>query len=185
MIRLTGGQLNGRQIGSPKNKAIRPTTSRVRESVFAKIQPKLYEARFLDLFAGSGIMGLEALSRGASFVMAVEKHPGHAQLIRENYQKLCVLPEHYKILNLDAEHLMAKTSDEKESAFDVIYLDPPYGYRPMEKLVANILKNHWLAPKGLLLIEQGAQDNRLSDIEYPEVEYKSYGDTVLGFYPTS
>ncbi len=185
MIRLTGGRLNGRQINSPKNKAIRPTTGRVRKSLFAKIHPRLTEARFLDLFAGSGIMGLEALSRGASFVMAVEKKPAHTRLIRENYHTLEIPREQHKILTLDVEHLMAKPRQETELPFDVIYLDPPYGYWAMKKLIANILLHHWLTPDGLILMEQGKRDPELSgtsDLDTPyTIEYKDYSDTVIGF----
>ncbi len=176
MIRLTGGQLNGRQIASPKNRDIRPTTGRVRESVFSKIQPRLYDARFVDLFAGTGVMGLEALSRGAGFVMAVEKHPVHARLIRENYEKLGIAPEQHKILNLDVERFVEKSSDKTQLPFDLIYLDPPYGYPEMEKLINQLTKHGWLASDGLILIEQGADDPKLSNFDY-----KSYGDTVLGF----
>ena len=155
MIRITAGVYRGRQIKSPADKAIRPTTSRVRESVFARIQFELPDARFLDCFSGSGLMGIEAVSRGAGFVMAVEKQLPHVKLIEANYQQLKVSLDRYQVLRYDVDKLLSQPPKEIVAPFQFVYMDPPYGYPAAQALVHNLLQNGWLASEGKILLEQG------------------------------
>src|SRR5690606_21137258 len=122
----TGGKWRGRGIQSPPRGAeIRPTTSLMRESVFNRVQSMIDGGRFLDLFAGSGIMGLEALSRGAAFVLAVEKDPRQIRVLRQNAEALQADESQYRLMQRDAVALAGKKNPD--APFDIVFADPPYG----------------------------------------------------------
>ncbi len=120
-MNITAGKFKGQKIVAPDEKITRPTLSKVRMSVFNTLQALIdFEGKsFLDMYAGSGIMGLEALSRGFSNATAFEKHPKVAQIIKNNYKKFTPHPE---LFIGDA----VKLAKKKEKTFDVIYIDPPY-----------------------------------------------------------
>ncbi len=147
-LRIVGGQFRGRTLKSPKGDQTRPTTSMAREAVFNICQEWVPGARFLDLFAGSGAMGLEAISRGASFATFIEKNKHAAQCIRENAE-LLQIQEQTQILAIDAALALPKLL----SPYDLIYIDPPY-----EKETAHLLETiaslKLLAPRGLLFLEE-------------------------------
>lgn len=176
MIRITGGTLRGRSIESPpRSKDIRPTTSLMRESIFNSLQQDIAGSRFLDLFAGSGIMGLEALSRGAAFVLAIEKDPRQAQLIRQNYLKMKLSETHAKIVTADVDRLIGRAN--REAPFDIVFLDPPYGYAALPQLVGNLQALDWIQPGGRIIAEHGSREADL-----PGFSRKLYGDSSLSFF---
>lgn len=177
MIRITGGQWRGRYIDSPKTKDIRPTTGLVRESLFSRIQSQLQGARFLDLFAGSGLIGIEALSRGATYVLAVEKTPAHFRLIENNYAKLGISSTQSRILRQDALALAA--SPNPEGPFDIAYLDPPYGFPALETITQHLIINGWVT--GLIIIEQSSREPNLTGIHVKSYIQKNFGETRLNF----
>ena len=165
MIRIIGGKYKGRTLESPRrSQEVRPTTSITRESVFNRFQQELPGARFLDLFAGSGVMGIEALSRGAESVLIVEKDPAHCRLIRRNYEKIGIPiaepREHKEAPNLllctDVARLVARPC--QSAPFDVVFADPPYGWPDLPGLVANLETNHWLTENAVLIIEHGCRE---------------------------
>lgn len=175
MIRITGGQLRGRTIESPpKSRQVRPTTALIRESVFSRIQYQLPGARFLDLFAGSGIMGLEAISRGAEFVLAIELHPEQSRMIRKSYAALNIPESQGKVVQYDAQKLLLKPCVEEP--FDIIFMDPPYGFEALQQLADAIIQNGWLKPEGIILIEHGNREPELLGFAR-----KVYGDSVLSY----
>lgn len=177
MIRITGGKYRGRRIDSPRDKAVRPTTGMVRESLFNRLQGLLpgglSNCRFLDLFAGSGLMGLEALSRGAAFVMAVEKHPQHLRLIQQNYETLDVDPTFYHLVRGDVKDVVQKPWNE--APFNVIFMDPPYGTVALEEIVNALRQNGWLCPEGgqIFIEESKSTPTPLG------FERRDFGDTTL------
>ena len=175
MIRISGGKFHGRVIASPKNKAVRPTTGMVRESLFSMIQQHMPGSRFLDLFAGSGLMGIEALSRGAEFVLAVEQQRDHVRLIQENYAKLGISVEQAKVIPMDVFRFTERPN--KESAFDIIFADPPYGLAGLDKMIAGIHANGWLTPEGIIIIENSSRETMPDGFTL-----KPYGDTALFLY---
>lgn len=176
MIRITGGKLLRQTIESPpRSREVRPTTSMMRESIFNRLQAQVPGCRFLDLFAGSGIMGLEALSRGASFVLAVELHPEQCRLIRKNYAKLKIPESQGKIIQFDVEKLLAKPCQEEP--FDIIFMDPPYGLEKLSTLAIQCRTHGWLKPGGVLIIEHGSREPEL-----PDFTRKIYGDSALSFF---
>lgn len=173
MIRISGGEFRGRQIESPKQSAaVRPTTSMMRESLFSSLQQVIPGCRFMDLFAGSGLMGIEALSRGAVFVLAVESHREHLKLIQNNYAKLGIEIEQAKAIQMDVLALMAKTN--LHEPFDVVFLDPPYGFADLQTLVAHIEANGWLVEGGWLIVEHGAREPELQGFTR-----KQFGDSAM------
>lgn len=140
-IKLTGGQWCGRVLAVPKGDKVRPTTGRVRESVLQKIAPYLAEARMLDGFAGSGLMGFECLSRGAATVTAVEQSPQHAKVITANAGLLGVTPMRYQLKVMPLQRYLAKPLPPDQPAYTVVYLDPPYAFNEWPHLLT-LLKTH-------------------------------------------
>lgn len=172
MLRLTGGQYGGRTIAVPKHNHVRPTTARVRDSLFQKLQPELLGARFLDLFAGSGVIGLEALSRGAAFVLAVEQDKPQCRAIQAAYEKLAIPPEAFRIACRPVETLLAKAP---EQPYDLVYLDPPYGSKSLDGVVQALIQQAWVQPNGWVIVEHAPKDA----LPFEAFESRSYGDTVV------
>ena len=139
----------------------RPTTDRIKETLFNILQPELLECRFLDLFSGSGGIGIEALSRGASYAVFVEKNPKAAACIRENLA-FTKLAENGKLLNMDV--LQALRSLEGGEAIDCIFMDPPYEH-DLEKTVLEYLAGSTLADENTLIIVEADLSTDFSYVE--------------------
>ena len=142
-MRIVGGEFRGRTLIGFKGLDVRPTSDMARESLFNIINASIYGSAFLDLFSGTGAMGLEALSRGAKAVVLNDISRESVKIIRENATKLGVL-DRVSILNRDALTLLDTTADK----FDFVYIDPPYktdlGKRAVEK-VARVLSDNGIA----------------------------------------
>ena len=126
----------------------RPTTDRIKETLFNILQPQLLDCRFLDLFSGSGGIGIEALSRGSSYAVFVEKNPKACSCIRENLS-FTKLAENGKLLNMDV--LQALHSLEGKGAFDIIFMDPPYN-QELERQVLEYLRDSTVVDENTLII---------------------------------
>lgn len=151
----------------------RPTTDRIKETLFNILQPELLECRFLDLFSGSGGIGIEALSRGASYTVFVEKNPKAAACIRENLA-FTKLAEDGKLLNMDV--LQALRSLEGKGVFDIIFMDPPYN-NELERQVLEYLKDSTVADKNTLIIVEADLQTDFSYVEslgYRQLRSKEY-----------
>jgi 16S rRNA (guanine(966)-N(2))-methyltransferase RsmD len=179
MIRIIAGEFRGRKLDTPKDESVRPTGQRVRESVFNILQNKLIDARVLDLFAGSGAFGLEALSRGAALAVFVDQDPQHAKLVSGNIEKLGVT-KRTKVINADYERAVYSMAS-KGNKFDFVYVDPPYmaGYytKAIELLFTTKLLNDGATvivehPVGMELDLQG-----LCNI----VDVRTYGKMAVSF----
>jgi len=147
-LRIVGGAFRGRILKSPKSDNTRPTTSMLREAVFNICSQQIEGARFLDLFAGSGAMGFEALSRGANFATFIERDSHAAQCIKENAALLGV---EAKVQLFKAPVL--KVLPRLEGPYDLIYIDPPYAQETLHILAA-IHQHRLLAPEGTLFLEE-------------------------------
>jgi len=148
-MRIVAGEHRGARIFAPKGQATRPTSDRVREAAFNLIGP-VDEATVLDLFAGSGAMGLEALSRGAASATFVESDRDAVRSLERNLEKLRVTGA--KVVPRDV--LQALATDRR--TYDLILCDPPYGYADHDRLAPYLVKV--LAPDGLLVYETGARE---------------------------
>jgi 16S rRNA (guanine966-N2)-methyltransferase len=153
-VRIIAGQWRGRPIEAPSGIATRPTADRVRETLFSMLASRLgtfEDLRIADLFAGSGALGLEALSRGAASATFVEKDPGAAKVIKRNAEKLGAA-DRVQVLGGSALAL------SQAPAFDLIFADPPYGPGSGTAVVDAVSKAGWLAPGGWMSIETSRDD---------------------------
>jgi 16S rRNA (guanine(966)-N(2))-methyltransferase RsmD len=151
--RIIAGRGKGRRLSMPKGAETRPTGARVRQTLFDILAPKLPGARFLDAFAGSGAVGLEALSRGALKVVLVDSSPAAVAKIRENAAALGEVGGEVQVFRQDARVALIALA-ERGARFDVIYLDPPYDSDLYEPVIALVGEEGLLEHGGILVAER-------------------------------
>jgi 16S rRNA (guanine966-N2)-methyltransferase len=177
MLRVIAGQLKGRKLDAPDWEGLRPTSDRLRETLFNVLALRIVGARFLDGFAGTGAVGIEALSRGAAHVTFVEQDPRAAKLIEANLQR-CAVTDRYAIIR----HGFAGALGGADTArFDLIFLDPPYGRAALiDALDAAVPLT---GPETLLVIEHARRDEAPAE-QGPlhRTRVLRSGDSALGFY---
>lgn len=160
-MRIVGGQFKGRALAAPKGRATRPTSDRAREAVFnvlahADWAPDLDGIRVIDLFAGSGALGLEAMSRGAGFCLFVETDAAARGAIRDNIDALQLFG-HTRLHRRDATALGDKPSN-LGAPFDLVFLDPPYGKGFGEKALQRLIEGQWVGEQACAVLEVGADE---------------------------
>ncbi len=161
-MRIIAGIYRGRKLETPSDKDIRPTTDKMRERIFSMLQharyPDLYGAKVMDVFAGTGALGLEALSRGASHVTFVEKSPKSIALLNKNIAAM-------KVEN-DVSLIKSRATNLKAAPApcDIIFMDPPYGRSLLAPSIACLLDGNWLAGGGVIIAELKKDE----DFEIPE-----------------
>lgn len=180
-MRIVGGEFRGRPLAAPRTDAIRPTTDRTREALFNvlahRYPEKLAGGRVLDLFAGTGALGLEALSRGASYGVFIEQTAEGRALIRANVEALG-LTGRTKIFRRDAAGL----GDTGNIApFDLVFADPPYGKGLGERALQSARAGGWLARGALCMVEESAAAAFDPGPGFSVVDARSYGDTIIRF----
>ena len=151
-LRIVAGKWRSRVLRIADAPGLRPTSERIRETLFNWLAPMLPGARCLDLFAGTGALGLEALSRGAASVVFVERSATVADLLRENVTQLG--SENAAVVQTDALRFLATDGPER---FDIIFLDPPFADADYEELCRLLQKNGWLAAGARVYLEQPTQ----------------------------
>jgi 16S rRNA (guanine966-N2)-methyltransferase len=178
-MRIVGGRLRGRPLAGPTSQAIRPTADRLRESLFNILvhayDDPVTDARVLDLFAGTGALGLEALSRGAAFALFIDEGAPARALLRENVATLG-LGGVSRIFRRDATRLGAAHPIE---AFSLAFLDPPYGRGLAEEALASARAGGWLTPGALAVVEEAAKPGFNVPEGFEELERRSYDDSAL------
>lgn len=147
-LRIIGGEWRGRKLRFPDAPNLRPTPDRVRETIFNWLMPVIHGARCLDLFAGSGALGLEALSRGAAYATFVDSHVKVTRAIKSHLDTLDA-NDKAKVIQLDG----TKYLQTEATQFDVVFLDPPYQSDFMAKVIPLLENNGWLASHALLYLE--------------------------------
>jgi len=166
-LRIISGSARGRRLQAPGERfgrSIRPTSDRAREALFSILGPRVVGARVLDLFAGTGALGLEALSRGASEAVFVDGQAAVVALIRKNIA-LCGFADQAFVQRRDLSRGVAfLASGPGPASFDLVFLDPPYGGKLGQLLLAALAKSQLLAPAALVVAEDAAAE------EYPEQE---------------
>ncbi|MDR6756235.1 16S rRNA (guanine966-N2)-methyltransferase [Mycoplana sp. BE70] len=181
-MRIVGGTLRGRALATPKGADIRPTADRTRESLFnilAHAYPEHVDgARVLDLFAGTGAVGLEAISRGARAVLFVEQGVEGRGLIHTNIEAFG-LQGKAKIFRRDATSLGGVGTMEP---FDFLFADPPYALGLGEKALDAAAKGGWLVPGALAILEERADVTPAAVDGYEPLEVRTFGDTRMHFY---
>lgn len=178
-VRIVGGKFRGRALVTPTTNSIRPTTDRTRESLFNilahSFPDKVEGGRVLDLFAGTGALGLEALSRGARYAVFVEESAEGRGILRQNIEAFG-LQGQTKVLRRDACKLGEAGTMEP---FDLIFADPPYGRRMGEKALLSALEGRWLNPDALLVLEEDAEASLELDERFVVHEERHYGGTII------
>jgi 16S rRNA (guanine966-N2)-methyltransferase len=153
-LRIIAGKYRGRNLKSPPSLEVRPTSDRLRETLFNVIAPRIEGARFLDLCAGSGAVGIEALSRGASDVTFVDKSRKMCALVEANLD-LCRVPEEQtNVFQAEAADYLSRSRKQKAAPWDMVFFDPPYitDYLQVLELLGATTEN-LLAEEGLLIVE--------------------------------
>ena len=184
-MRIVAGVHKGRPIAAPKGLSTRPTTDRVREAVFNKLAhaawgPDFEGARVIDLFAGSGALGLEAISRGAAFVLFVETDPGARGAIRTNVEAL-QLYGCTRLHRRDATDMGAKP-EKVGPPFDLAFLDPPYGKGLGEVALGRLIEGEWVRPGALAVLEESARVELGATPGWELIDQLAAGDTVVRFF---
>ncbi|MBD3669881.1 MAG: 16S rRNA (guanine(966)-N(2))-methyltransferase RsmD [Gammaproteobacteria bacterium] len=152
VLRLIGGTWRGRKIQFPPVEGIRPTPDRIRETLFNWLAPVIHDARCLDLFAGSGAIGFEALSRGAAQVVMVEREHRVADYLRQTGAELG--PEsRLRVVQADALKLLAAGRPAETEAFDIVFLDPPFRRDLLSGALDALSEGNWLAPGAVVYAE--------------------------------
>lgn len=182
MTRIIGGSAGGRRLVTPRGQSTRPTSDRVREALFSAVESwcgSLSGLRFLDLYAGSGAVGLEARSRGAGVVTLVEHDKHTAGLIGQNVKALGF--NHVEVLNADVTTTLLRTPP---APYDVVFLDPPYPTpnAEIERALGALVGHDWLSPEALVVVERSARDDPPA---WPDglagSRDRKYGETLLRY----
>jgi 16S rRNA (guanine966-N2)-methyltransferase len=181
-MRVVGGQFRGRPLATPKDDRLRPTSDRVREAVFNILihgipDFTLEGAKVLDLFAGTGALGIEALSRGAAFCLFVEQEAEARGLIRRNIDAFG-LAGVTRVFRRDATDLgPAGTRNQ----FTLLFADPPYGRGLAEKALASAAAGGWLAPNGIAVVEEADRSTLVLPAAFEEIDRRVWGSTQVVF----
>ncbi len=180
-VRIVGGEFRGRALATPRSNAIRPTSDRTREAVFNVIAhaypANLEGARVLDLFAGTGAFGLEALSRGASHGVFIEESAEGRGLIRDNVEAFG-LQGRTKIFRRDATSI---GSVGTIAPFGLVFADPPYGKGLAERALVAAIDGGWLKPDALVVVEEASTSPFQPPSGLATVDRRDYGDTTVTF----
>ena len=179
-LRVISGAARGRRLKSVPGDSTRPITDRAKESLFNILSSDIADSRFLDLFAGTGSVGIEALSRGAAYARFIDKHPQAIKTILANL-KSTQLEQHAETRRMDAFKLLLQPADDR---FDYIYIAPPQ-YKRIWKQALHYLDQHpdWLAEAAWVIVQ-------IHPVEYEEIlltnleefDQRRYGSTILIFY---
>lgn len=178
MTRIIAGTYGGRRIQTPKGDGTRPTSDRVREALFSSLESELGgfdDLHVLDLFAGSGALGLEALSRGAEHAVLVEASAKAASVIQANVRDLGASAA---VQRVKAE---TYTQQSRDSAFDLVFVDPPYAMETatVARLVAELAENS--ATEALFVVERATRDPFAWPAGVDAIRHRKYGETTLWF----
>lgn len=178
-MRVIAGKARGMKLKTIEGLDTRPTIDRIKETLFNIIAFDLPEAKVLDIFAGSGAIGIEALSRGAAQAVFVESNPSCVQVIRENLLHT-KLSEWATVLPTDMQKALSALKDDGES-FDIIFMDPPYDSDLAQAALQEILTRNLIKPEGFIVVESGTGIALSFPKEFLVFREKTYKTTTLTF----
>lgn len=183
-MRIVAGKFKGRTVMAPDNRATRPTSDRARQAIFnilehADFAPGMAGARVIDLFAGSGALGLEALSRGAAFCLFVETDADARGAIRTNADTFGLFGQ-TRIHRRDAADLGTMPAADGPG-FDIAFIDPPYGNGLGEKALDGLRAGGWLQPGALVVLERGSDEPALTAPGFQVLDERTYGAAKVWF----
>jgi len=179
MVRIIAGDARGRVVKTEPGRELRPTLDRVKEGMFSAMGPLVPGARVLDLFAGCGNLGLEALSRGAQHVVFVEVKPGRCRLVRENLETLGY-SDRAHVIQADAVRYLGEGGGRN---FDLVLADPPYGAGFVRRVVERLALGDVVGSGGMICIQHSPDELPPEQVEGLEFYRRGcYGDTVVTFF---
>lgn len=181
-MRVISGSARGLKLNSPINNDVRPTTDRVKESMFNIISSRVYDGDVLDLFAGSGALGIECISRGASKVVFCDKSKDSIDVLKSNLEKIKCDKSVYEIIAGDFRNALKKIPSKKISSFDIIFIDPPYYEGLFEEAINLIVENNILCEDGIIVVEHDSNTDLPDFSNIYKIKEKKYGMTKLTFY---
>ncbi len=178
-MRIVAGEFRGRKLHAPRGQDIRPTTDRVKEAVFSMVAPRIPGAAVLDLFAGSGALGLEALSRGADRVVFVDRSPRAIELVKANVA-LCGVEDRCRVILGAGEQIVKRLAADGER-FHLFFLDPPYGKGHVEEALS--LLGALTHPDGMVIAECHVKDEPPKRCGgWVRIKERRYGDTLIAVF---
>jgi 16S rRNA (guanine966-N2)-methyltransferase len=185
-VRITGGRFGGRVLAGPSDEGVRPTSDKVRQAVFNVLAHNdfgcgfsLENTRVVDLFAGTGAMGLEALSRGARYCLFVDDSAESRALVRQNVEAFA-LTGITKVWRRDATTL-GPLSANSGGPFELAFLDPPYRHDLLAPALQSLRNGDWLAPGALIVAEYHVDEDLPESGGFEKLDARSYGDTSVAF----
>jgi 16S rRNA (guanine966-N2)-methyltransferase len=179
-LRVVAGRWRGRTLRAPRGMAVRPTTDRVREAIFSVLGERVAGAKVLDLFAGTGAMAIEALSRGACGAVLVESFPPAVEVLKANLSSLGALSA--VCLSMDYRKALRHLASRKET-FSLVFLDPPYGRGLLDRASEALEQAGVLRPGAMVVAESAARDpDAAVPAGWVPASERRYGDTRVAYY---
>jgi 16S rRNA (guanine966-N2)-methyltransferase len=180
MLRIGGGIANGRRLRTVSGQRVRPTSGRVRQALFSVLQDRIADTVFVDLFAGTGSVGLEALSHGAQHVYFVERDRHTLQVLQRNISH-CELADRTTVVGHALPQALKRLPDDVQA--DIIFLDPPYASDLAEQTIDALSRHVLLAPHGMVIWQHAVQHLAPTRVLGLSLwQRRRYGDTQLSFY---
>jgi 16S rRNA (guanine(966)-N(2))-methyltransferase RsmD len=177
-MRIIAGQYRGKNLSAGSDLSIRPITNRLKETIFSIIHEYVSDKRILDLFSGSGSLGIEALSRGARHLTFVEREESSIKVLNKNLKDLHIDPKYIKIVKSDVLEYLEKNSND----YHLIFSDPPFKYPFLQQMVNQVFVNDHLVRNGLVVLHHEI-DNPLNEdnVPYKLLKQKKIGRSILSF----
>ena len=182
-MRVISGTLKGKKLFAPRGVSLRPTSDRVRESIFDILQGALAGRRVLDLFAGTGAMGIEALSRGAGSAVFIENQKSSLETLRKNLSG-CRLEGVSRVLGGEIEEGL-RVLEGQGGQFELIFLDPPYGKGLARRTLGRLAESRILLPETLVVAEHSPVEELEGIFPLARVDFRKYGGTRISFFRNS
>lgn len=179
-MRVIGGSLKGKKLFSAKGLNLRPTSDRVKESIFDILQDQFQGWNVLDLFAGTGALGIEALSRGAKRAVFVEGNKRSLGALRRNIEE-CRLKEQSEVLGREVQATI-KILEARGESFELIFLDPPYGRGLARRILEALSGNSIVTPDTLVVAEHSISEGIESIPSLKRIDLRKYGRTLISFF---
>jgi 16S rRNA (guanine966-N2)-methyltransferase len=180
-LRIISGEFRGRKLEKLEGMDIRPTTDRVKESLFNMLGARLFDCVFLDLFAGTGGIGIEAYSRGASKIVFIDESTKSIKVLKSNLEMLMLLDK-VEVYNTDYINAINKLALDNRK-FDIIFIDPPYLKGFAQNALIHINDNNLINENGIIVIEHDIQDKMPESVGNLNLQrQKKYGNTMLSFF---
>ncbi|MGD9852916.1 MAG: 16S rRNA (guanine(966)-N(2))-methyltransferase RsmD [Nitrospirales bacterium] len=184
-LRIVGGELKGRIIPTFPGQSVRPTSQRAREAIFGILGARINRATVADLFSGTGAIGIEALSRGASRVAFVDHQQENQQALHQTLSRLTLLPRSL-VLTSDIHLAIQNQSLLGWRPFDVLFLDPPYQFPEMGQVLTSLERAQLIATNGLVIYEHFHKTTSPASVgSWVQVRKARYGDTAFTLYESS